>query len=913
MPDRPHASDRPADLVAHWLRPDLLALPSSWPERAALLPAAGGPVELTRAAARDAQVPRYLREAGWVAWSAPMSADRAREAVRGRVVVVDHDGATGAAATGDAGARRVTGVQLGELLDALYPEAVTSAPLGATVAADGAVTARLWAPTALDVGLELLEVVEPEHGTVRPGAVLPAARDEASGVWAVGGSGGGDAGAAGLVVGAAYRWVVEVYAPSTGRVEVNHVTDPYSFALTTGSTAGVVVDLADADLAPETWRRTPAPRPARSVDHLVTELHVRDLSRDADGLDPAERGTYRAFTRDIPGTRHLRALAEAGVTTVHLLPVFDIATIEEDRSRWPAAQAVADPAVLAGLDRAGEEQQLLVGEANAIARTFNWGYDPFHVFAPEGSYAVDPHGAARVAEVREMVGALHATGLAVVLDQVYNHTHSCGQDPTSVLCRVVPGYYARLSPTGEVETSTCCPNVATERAMAQRWMVDAVVHWARAYRVDGFRFDLMGHHSRENLLAVRHALDGLSLEEDGVDGPGILLYGEGWSFGEVADDARFVQARQGNLGGTGIATFSDRLRDAVDGGTPSERSTLREPGFATGLGFAVHDGEGAGGDPGGRDRPAGPAVAELRRRAAALLRLGLAGNLRSVRVPVAGGGVVRGDEIPYGDGAAGYADSPDEVVTYVDAHDNETFYDLAVLKLPVLTGPRERVRVNTLGLAAVAWSQTPGFWHAGSELLRSKSLDHDSYDSGDWFNRVDWTGETSAFGSGLPPAWRNVAEWDLLRPLLAEPRLRPSASMIRAAREAAFAVARTRRDVPLLRLGSAELIEAAVDFPEGERTDVVAVLVDTVGLAEHQAAAAAAVDPRHGAALVVLNGSDRETRVSVPRMRGRVLRVAPALAEWAASAGEELPAWYLATGVLRVPPLGCAVLVEPRA
>lgn len=895
MPDRQHASDRPVDLLAHWLRPDLLALPSSWPERAALLPAVGGPVELTRVAARDAEVPRYLREAGWVAWSAPMSAERAREAVRGRVVVVDHDGATGEAAAGDAGARRVTGVQLGEVLDALYPEAVASAPLGATVSADGAVTARLWAPTALDVGLELLDVVEPEHGTVRPRVVLPTDRDDATGVWTLGPG-------SGIRVGDAYRWVVEVYAPSTGRVEVNHVTDPYSFALTTGSTAGVVVDLADPDLAPETWSRTPAPRPSRSVDHLVTELHVRDLSRDADGLDPAERGTYRAFARDIPGTRHLRALAEAGVTTVHLLPVFDIATIEEDRSRWPAARAVADPAVLAGLDRAGEEQQLLVGEANAIARTFNWGYDPFHVFAPEGSYAVDPHGAARVAEVREMVGALHAMGLAVVLDQVYNHTHSCGQDPTSVLCRVVPGYYARLSPTGEVETSTCCPNVATERAMAQRWMVDAVVHWARAYRVDGFRFDLMGHHSRENMLAIRVALDGLSLAEDGVDGPGILLYGEGWSFGEVADDARFVQARQGNLGGTGIATFSDRLRDAVDGGTPSERSTLREPGFATGLGLAAND-----------EDPDGLGVTALRERAATLLRLGLAGNLRSVRVPVAGGGVVRGDEVPYGGGAAGYADSPDEVVTYVDAHDNETFYDLALLKLPVLTGPRERVRVNTLGLAAVAWSQTPGFWHAGSELLRSKSLDHDSYDSGDWFNRIDWTGETSTFGSGLPPAWRNVAEWDLLRPLLAEPRLRPSASMIRAAREAAFAVARTRREVPLLRLGSAELIEAAVDFPDGERTDVVAVLVDTAGLPERQAAAAAAVDPRHGAALVVLNGSDRETRVSVPRMRGRVLRVAPALAEWATGAGEELPEWYLATGVLRVPPLGCAVLVEPRA
>ncbi len=167
-----------------------------------------------------------------------------------------------------------------------------------------------------------------------------------------------------------------------------------------------------------------------------------------------------------------------------------------------------------------------------------------------------------------MVAAFHAIGLRVVLDQVFNHTASSGQDNKSVLDRIVPGYYHRLSETGAVETSTCCANVATEHLMAQRLMVDACVHWARYYRVDGFRFDLMGHHSRANLIAVREALDALTLEADGVDGRAITLYGEGWNFGEVADNARFVQATQGQLGGTGIATFSDRLRDAVRGGPP---------------------------------------------------------------------------------------------------------------------------------------------------------------------------------------------------------------------------------------------------------------------------------------------------------------------------------------------------------
>lgn len=873
------------ELRAHWLRPELLALPASWIDDGAatrLRTVAGEVVAtLTPAPELTADLPRYLRRAGWVAWRTGVDAARARAAVRTGLLVAHPGG-------------EVTGVQIAALLDVLYPAALSSGPLGASIAPGGEVTLRLWAPTARTVALELCDVPDPARGLIVPRRTVPARWQADTGIWEVGPQ-------AGIAVGDAYRWVVTVYAPATGREEVNHVTDPYSAALTVGSSASVVVDLADLSdpqLAPEAWRTTPAPRPARQVDHLITELHVRDLSRDAIELPAAERGTYRAFTRDIPGTRHLRALAEAGVTTVHLLPVYDIATIEEDRSRWPAAQAVDDPALLTPLAPDSTEQQRLVGEANALARTFNWGYDPLHVMAPEGSYAVSPHGASRCGEVREMVGALHASGLAVVLDQVYNHSHACGQDPTSVLCRIVPGYYSRLSPQGEVETSTCCPNIATEHAMAQRWMVDAVVHWARHYRVDGFRFDLMGHHSRANMLAVRAGLDALTLEADGVDGAGILLYGEGWNFGEVADDARFVQARQGNLGGTRIATFSDRLRDAVVGGTPSDRSTLREPGFATGLGWRA-PGEGA-------------APAALAERAATLLRLGLAGNLRGLRVPT-GSGQVRGEELTYAGQPAGYAEEPDEIVSYVDAHDNETFFDLAVLKLPRTALAAERVRVNTLGLAAVAWSQTIGFWHAGSELMRSKSLDHDSYDSGDWFNRIDWEAQRSTFGSGLPPVWRNEDAWDQLAPLLADPRLRPRAESMQAARSAALAVARTRREVGLLRLGSAALIQECVSFPAAERTDVVTMVIDTADLAGASAAAVATVDGAHEAALVVLNGSDRDTRIAVPQLRGRRLVSARALAHWAATSGERLPEWFLATGVVQVPALAAAVLVVPRS
>ncbi len=182
-----------------------------------------------------------------------------------------------------------------------------------------------------------------------------------------------------------------------------------------------------------------------------------------------------------------------------------------------------------------------------------------------------------------MVKSLNETGLRVVMDVVYNHTNAAGQAEKSVLDRIVPGYYHRLLEDGTLATSTCCANTATEHAMMEKLMVDSIVTWARDYKVDGFRFDLMGHHSKANLLAVRAALDELTLAADGVDGSKIYLYGEGWNFGEVANDARFVQATQTNMDGTGIGTFNDRLRDAVRGGGPFDGDHRVNQGFASGL------------------------------------------------------------------------------------------------------------------------------------------------------------------------------------------------------------------------------------------------------------------------------------------------------------------------------------------
>ena len=382
---------------------------------------------------------------------------------------------------------------------------------------------------------------------------------------------------------------------------------------------------------------------------------------------------------------------------------------------------------------------------------------------------MNPHGGARIAEFRTMVGALHETGLQVVLDQVFNHTAQSGQGEKSVLDQVVPGYYHRLNALGAVETSTCCQNVATEHELAEKLMVDSVVLWATQYKVDGFRFDLMGHHSKANILAVRDALDALTVADDAVDGEAIYLYGEGWNFGEVADNALFEQATQGQLGGTGIGTFNDRLRDAVHGGSPVDGTTVQQQGFGTGLGT----------DPNGAPINGTPEEAIDRlAHETDLVRLGLAANLRDFTFVTADGTVKRGDELEYNGSPAGYADQPSETINYVDAHDNETLFDLLALKLPADTAMADRVRMNTLSLATATLSQAPSLWHAGINLLRSKSLDRNSYNSGDWFNRIDWTGSTNNFGAGLPPAADNEDNWPIMTPLLEDPALVPTPSDI---------------------------------------------------------------------------------------------------------------------------------------
>ena len=483
------------------------------------------------------------------------------------------------------------------------------------------------------------------------------------------------------------------------------------------------------------------------------------------------------------------------------------------------------PAVApAGLARSSRSASAQVAGADG----FNWGYDPLHYTTPEGSYATDPDGPARTLQFREMVKGINRAGLRVIMDVVYNHTPAAGQDPKSVLDRIVPGYYQRLDPaTGAVETSTCCSNTATEHLMMGKLLVDSVLTWATQYKVDGFRFDLMGHQPKALMVELRHELDALTRKRDGVDGRRIFLYGEGWNFGEVANNARFVQASQLNMAGTGIATFSDRLRDAVRGGGPFDADPGIQ-GFASGLYT----------DP--NDSPANGTPAEQRARLLHyqdLIKLGLAANLRDYTFVDSAGQTVRGSQVDYNGQPAGYAADPGETITYVDAHDNETLFDALQLKLPRDTAMADRVRMNTIALATTALAQSPSFWHAGNDLLRSKSLDRNSYDSGDWFNRIDWSGRESTFGSGLPPAPDNKDKWPFMRPLLADPALKPGAADMRAAHARAEELLRIRFSSPLFRLGSAELIQDRVSFPiggPGQTPGVIVMAIDDRRRRDHR-------------------------------------------------------------------------------
>jgi pullulanase len=679
---------------------------------------------------------------------------RLRELHRGQLLLVQQD---------DKGrVLRASAVQAAGALDALYAAAEDVNDLGATPRARQT-TFKLWAPTAQRVALCIYP-----RGEGKAVSMLPMQRDANTGVWS--------ARVRKNLAGRYHAYAVDVFVRGRGLVR-NLVTDPYSLSLTVDSKRSHIADLNAAALKPPGWDTTPQPsRVAHPVDMVIYELHVRDFSVGDTTVDSAQRGKYLAFTNSASnGMKHLQSLSQAGVTDVHLLPVFDLATVPERGCVTPTVPA---------LSAHSDGQQAAVMKT-AATDCFNWGYDPWHFTAPEGSFASDAaDGAVRIREFRAMVQALHRANLRVGMDMVYNHTTASGQNAKSVLDRIVPGYYHRLDAKGEVERSTCCDNTATEHRMMAKLMIDSAVVWARDYKVDSMRFDLMGHQPREAMERLQGAVNKAS-------GRRIDLIGEGWNFGEVKDGARFVQAAQKTLNGSGIATFSDRARDAARGnGWGSADEVARNRGWIHG---------------GGSTQQAG------------LIRVGLGGTLEGQAME-----------------PAGYASQPGEVVNYVENHDNQTLFDNNVAKLPADTSREDRVRVQTLGAAIVAFSQGIAYFHAGQEILRSKSLDRNSYDSGDWFNRLDYTLEDNGFGAGLPPERDNKDHWPVMKPLLAaSASIKPTRSDIVWTRDAFLDLLRIRASTPLFRLRTADEVQRRLtlhNIGPAQNTDVVVGQLDGTGL-----------------------------------------------------------------------------------
>ncbi|GAA4962821.1 pullulanase-type alpha-1,6-glucosidase [Actinoplanes utahensis] len=787
----------PARAHAVFIDRSTIALPEWFAARAVSFTVNGLPLVPRPGGLFQAQSRRFPHLRAYRAFAVKELGDAALgDLLRDRLLIEGRD------AAGDVVA--VTAVQLAGVLDDLYADAA-DAELGPVVDDRDKPRLSVWAPTARKVELELFR--EPGEEP----RVLPMERDDVTGVWSITGKR--------KWLNKWYRYRVEVWQPAAQRVVTTSVTDPYSVSLATDSTHSQLVDLSDPALRPPGWD-TPAKPPVVAPARMqITEVSVRDFSIADASVPPDERGTFLAFARhSSDGMRHLRSLADAGLTHVHLLPVNDFATVPDRRTDQavPACDLTAFP------PDSPEQQRAVMAVADTDG--FNWGYDPWHWTTPDGSYATDPAGPARIRQLRSAVAGLNAAGLRVVLDVVYNHTMGDGLDRFSVLDRIVPGYYHRLLEDGSTAESTCCPNTATEHLMMGRLVVDSLVTWAREYRIDGFRFDLMGHHPRANILSARIALDRID--------PDITLYGEGWNFGEVAYDARFTQATQVNMAGTGVGTFNDRFRDAIRGGgafgdDPGTR------GFATGLGSAVplwlHD----------------------------RIKVGLAGGLANYRFVCHDGVERSGAQIDYNGSPSGYAHTPGETVNYVDAHDNEILYDAMAFKLPRDLSQLDRARMQVLALALVVLSQGAGFAALGTERLRSKSLDRNSFNSGDWFNQIRWDPALgNGFGLGLPPESDNGDKWDYARPLLGDPSLVPAPDVITFAAERYRELLRIRRSSPVFGLPDAEEVQRRLSFPlggPGEQPGVIVMELDSTGL-----------DRRWGRIVVVFNVTGSTAWPAVP-------------------------------------------------
>ena len=497
-----------------------------------------------------------------------------------------------------------------------------------------------------------------------------------------------------------------------------------------------VIDLRTTD--PEGWADDRRPPLRSAADVVIYEMHHRDFSvSPASGIE--HKGKFLALTEE--GTRSPEGLAtgidhlrELGVTHVHLLPSYDYASVDETRL---------------------DDNQ------------YNWGYDPQNYNVPDGSYSTDPYRPdVRIREFKQMVQALHKAGIRVILDVVYNHTFNI---EGSNFERTAPGYFYRQRPDGTYADASACGNeTASDRPMMRKYIIESVLHWAREYHIDGFRFDLMGIHDIETMNQVRAALTAVD--------PSIIVYGEGWAAQapQLPQDSLAMKANTYRM--PGIAAFSDEMRDALRG----PFNDNKQGAFLAGL-------------PGGEES----------------IKFGIVGAVQHPQVC--------NDSVNYSQ--APWAAEPVQMISYVSCHDDMCLVDRLRASIPGIKDD-EVARLDKLAQTAVFTSQGIPFIYAGEEVMRDKKGVHNSYQSPDSINAIDWS--RKALHADVFAYYKGLIQ--------------------------------LRKNHPAFRLGSAELVRRHLEFLPVEGKNLVAWR-----LKEH------AGGDKWEDIVVVLNSRREPARVTVPQ------------------------------------------------
>lgn len=438
--------------------------------------------------------------------------------------------------------------------------------------------------------------------------------------------------------------------------EEQEAVDPYTKAAGVNGQRGMVINLAKTN--PQGFEMDGYRNPEHITDAIIYEGSVRDFTMDeSSGI--FHNGKFLGLT-EANTTNHfgeataLDYISGLGVTHVQILPAFDFETVDEKNQK---AQ-------------------------------YNWGYDPDNYNVPEGSYAVSPYdGAVRIQEMKQMVLALHSRGIGVIMDVVFNHTY---RRDDSNLQKIVPGYYYRSDETGYTNGSGCGNEVASDRPMVQKLIVDSLIYWAKEYHIDGFRFDLMGVLDIDTMNVIAERLKEIR--------PDIYLYGEGWNGGpsSLAEEKRAFKASAKKMPGIGM--FNDDIRDTIKGSVFYDDHL----GFVNG-GTHLEN----------------------------ALRYGITGAVAHPQV----------DYDAYG--SKPWAKEPGQSINYVSCHDNYTLWDKLSVSCPEASEEKKKA-MNRLCAAIVFTSQGVPFIQAGEEFLRSKPLPEkkgfaeNSYNMPDAVNSIKW-------------------------------------------------------------------------------------------------------------------------------------------------------------------------------